>query len=314
MMDLASAATAATLAAAAAAAVAAAAFLYRCWTFERFLQREEQGVKDAAAPSSGGPSLAERLHGLPEPLQRFFKRSISDEECLRCRLWVARGAGSLRFEPSGGWKPLAAATIAAVGPDPAFCYTGTVQLVPGWLLPCRGREALLQGRGAMEWRLWGALPLAASQGGRLDHSALLRWLAEAVCFPPALLPSRHLTWLPAAEGEGGGPARGARAVLRCRGARAVLRCRGVAVQALLTFDEQGRFSQLETEDYWRVLPGSGEVVQAPWRARAVGGHKRFSLPGGGSVEAPTQLEAAWVEPDGSEFVHIQFGIYSLEAE
>jgi len=32
------------------------------------------------------------------------------------------------------------------------------------------------------------------------------------------------------------------------------------------------------------------------------------------VEVPTELEAAWVEPDGSEFVHIRFTVASLEAE
>lgn len=83
----------------------------------------------------------------------------------------------MRFEPGGAWKALRSQIVGAVGPEPAFVYTGTVQLGLGCLLPCRGREALLGGRGAMMWRLWGTVPLASSEGGHLDQSALLRWLA-----------------------------------------------------------------------------------------------------------------------------------------
>lgn len=37
------------------------------------------------------------------------------------------------------------------------------------------------------------------------------------------------------------------------------------------------------------------------------------LAGGGSIEVPTRLRAAWVEPDGSEFEHIQFLVTEVEA-
>lgn len=217
---------------------------------------------------------------------------------------MASGVGGLRFDRGGSWKPLRAQTVAAVGPEPAFCYTGCVQLGLGPLLGCSGREMLLRGRGAMEWRLWGAVPLARSQGAHLDQSALLRWLGEAVCFPPALLLSPLLRWTPAAEGEGGGPDRSARAVLTCR---------GITVTAVFTFDQEGRFLELHSNDCWRVQP-DGSVVQAPWRARAVGGHTTFGLGGGASVECPADVEAAWVEPDGTESAYVRFTVDSLRAE
>lgn len=155
--------------------------------------------------------------------------------------------------------PLASSTLGAVS-TPAFCYIGTLALGLGPLLWCRGREALLRGTGAMEWRLWGALPLASSRGGHLDQSALLRWLAEAVCFPPALLPSRHLAWLP-----GVGDAQ--------RSAVAQLTLGGTTATATFTFDEEGRFVELRSQDYWRVMP-DGTVARAPWVARG-SAHQRF---------------------------------------
>lgn len=172
---------------------------------------------------------------------------------------MARGTGGLRFGPGGEWKQLDSETVGCVG-EPAFCYTGTLQLGLGALLPCRGREALVHGRGAMEWRLWGALPLARQQGGHLDQSALLRYLAEAVCFPPALLPSPHLSWAPAEED----PQHAARAVLTLGGATAA---------ATLRFDGEGRFLELRSDDYWRVMP-DGSTARMPWRATGAD-HQRF---------------------------------------
>ena len=110
------------------------------------------------------------------------------------RMWVARGSGGLRFDGGGGWKDLASTTHGAVG-APTLCYTGSLSLGLGGLLWCRGREALLDGRGAMAWRLWGALTLACHEGGRLDQSALLRWLAGEPNTRAADLsyfPGRHL--------------------------------------------------------------------------------------------------------------------------
>lgn len=150
-------------------------------------------------------------------------------------------------------------TVGAVS-VPAFCYTGTLQLGLGRLLWCRGREALRRGAGAMQWRLWGALPLARSEGGHLDQSALLRWLAEAVCFPPALQPSRHLVWLP----DEADPQRSAVARLTLG---------ATSVTATVSFDGEGRFLELRSDDYWRVTP-DGRVARNPWVARG-GVHRRF---------------------------------------
>lgn len=172
---------------------------------------------------------------------------------------MARGSGVMRFDRGGAWMRLDSATVGAVA-APAFCYTGTLQLGLGRLLWCRGREALRHGAGAMEWRLWGALPLARGEGGHLDQSALLRWLAEAVCFPPALAPSRHLAWLPA----GADPQRSAVARLALG---------GTSVSATLTFDEEGRFLELRSDDYWRVRPDGG-VARSTWVACGAA-HRRF---------------------------------------
>lgn len=106
----------------------------------------------------------------------------------------------------------------------------------------------------------GGVLLARGVGGNVNQSGLLRWIAEAVLFPPALLPSPHLAWQRSEEDPQ-------------RSARAVVRWRGTTTSATLTFDGEGRLLRLRSDDYWRVLPG-GAVEQFPWVATATE-HRRF---------------------------------------
>lgn len=85
-------------------------------------------------------------------------------------------------------------------------------------------------------------------------------VVEAVCYPPALLPSAHLRWLPS-ESD---PEHSAEAVVTCRGSTA---------RATLTFDGEGRFVELLSGDYWRVMPDGG-MARTQWRARG-SRHRRF---------------------------------------
>ncbi len=48
---------------------------------------------------------------------------------------------------------------------------------PGKLLWVRGLEGYDGTKGQMEWRLWGAVPLARQAGPQVDSSALVRYLA-----------------------------------------------------------------------------------------------------------------------------------------
>jgi hypothetical protein len=81
-----------------------------------------------------------------------------------------------------------------------------------------------------------------------------------VCFPPALLPSPHLKWLPSPTDPD-----------RC--ASALLSCAGAVVAATFTFDSLGRVQEVRSNDFYRAMPG-GRVVRTPWLARA-SGYMRF---------------------------------------
>lgn len=227
--------------------------LYR--KFEAFLSECVHAVKAVALQQQDSKiaSFTDRTRNLPAPVKRFFERCLRDKR--QFRLWNARTVGELRFGKHSKWKHLDAATVAAVN-EPAFSYIGTLQMGPGSLLWARGREGYLAGKGDMVWKLWGAMKLTHQSGPHLDQSALVRYLAEAVCFPPALLPSSHLKWLPSPTAPDS-----------C--ACAVINCGGAAAAATFTFDHLGRVRELRSNDFYRAQPG-GRIQRTPWFARTAG--------------------------------------------
>ena len=112
------------------------------------------------------------------------------------RFRVAAGA-----RDDDGWKRVhatlhAAALLPRGAPAPTapgYVWAATISLARG--LSVRGWDAYTRGRGHMLWRLAaGVLPLVSSAAPEVDQSALLRYLADAVYFPSALLPSPLLRW------------------------------------------------------------------------------------------------------------------------
>ena len=143
-----------------------------------------------------------RLDGLPEPAARFLRFALT-HGAPRPRAVRVRQAGAFRFRitpglrSEDGWKPVLATQTLAAGREPGYVWAASIQLAPGlWV---KGWDAYAGGRGHMLWKLGGALPLINAGGGvgggggaqpapEVDQSALLRYLAEAVYAPAALLP------------------------------------------------------------------------------------------------------------------------------
>jgi hypothetical protein len=138
-----------------------------------------------------------RLGGLPEPAARYLRFALT-HGAPRPRAVRVRQAGAFRFRitpglrSEDGWKPVLATQTLAAGREPGYVWAAAIQLAPG--LWARGWDAYAGGRGHMLWKLGGALPLIDSGGlssppaPEVDQSALLRYLAEAVYAPAALLP------------------------------------------------------------------------------------------------------------------------------
>lgn len=155
---------------------------------------------DADAADRASAIDLSRLDGLPEPAARYLRFALPAGG-PRPRAVRVRQAGAFRFRiapglrSEDGWKPVVATQTLAAGREPGYVWAASIQLAPG--LWATGWDAFSGGRGHMLWKLGGAVPLIDSGGGaasggppapEVDQSALLRYLAEAVYAPAALLP------------------------------------------------------------------------------------------------------------------------------
>ena len=129
---------------------------------------------------------------------------------------------------------------------PAFRWDARVRL--GFGLSLGVRDELRDGAGSGELRLFG-WTMAGDAGTREMHSgALHRYLAEAVWYPAALLPSERLSWQPCS-------ANAAIATLRDGGAEVALEFRFTAegdVESIYTPARWGKFGK-----GYRALPWEG---------------------------------------------------------
>jgi hypothetical protein len=184
---------------------------------------------DADAADRASAVDLSRLDGLPEPAARYLRFALGAAAGapggaaalppVRPRAVRVHQTGAFRFRiapglrAEDGWKPVVATQTLAAGREPGYVWAADVQLAPG--LWARGWDAYAGGRGHMLWKLGGALPLINTGGPssppapEVDQSALLRYLADAVYCPAALLPGvGRVRW------EGVDPD-AARAVLPC---------------------------------------------------------------------------------------------------
>ncbi len=79
----------------------------------------------------------------------------------------------------GRWLPFVATEWIDV--DRGFVWSATVGKRP---LRITGRDGYVDGRGAMAWRLWGAVPFLRRRGTDVDRSAEWRFLGEAMVWLP----------------------------------------------------------------------------------------------------------------------------------
>ena len=231
---------------------------------ERATDRLVRDLHAAADTTAGDPIHADELADLPAPVQRYFE-TVLPEDQRPVRTARLEQEGTIQMgEGDDGWKPFAATQHVTVDP-PGFVWDATVEMAP--FVDARVVDAYHDGTGTLRATAFGLPVMSADPGPELDEGELLRYLAEAVWVPTALLPSAGVDWT-AVDGDS------ARATLTDGDVRATLRFRfgedGLvrAVSGRRYREETdheavwaGRFDAYERHD-GRLVPTEGEVA---WR-------------------------------------------------
>ncbi|MEN8179903.1 MAG: DUF6544 family protein [Pseudomonadota bacterium] len=132
------------------------------------------------------------IRDLPAPVKKYFRLVLKDGAPIIHTVSMSQ-TGGFRAKPDiQGWSNLQAQQLFSTRP-PAFVWDASIAIVPG--ITIHVRDSYLNGKGAMRVKLFSLLPLMDVQNKReLNEAALQRYLAEAVWFPTALLPSQGVTW------------------------------------------------------------------------------------------------------------------------
>lgn len=264
-----------------AAAVTAASAL---WVGRHVLRRRIDGQIDELLSSAQawerGPICAEDLADLPEPVRRWLRWCGVVGTAIPATVRL-RQEGELRLG-ADRWCPFTAEQYYSTQP-PGFVWRARVRMAPGVFVV--GTDSYGGGRGALEMRLFGLIPVARDTGPEMDDGDLLRYLNEVMWFPAgALLP--QISW----------------ESIDATSARATMTYGDRTGTARFFFAADGRPTTMVADRYARE---HGAVV--PW-STPLAAYGEF-----GGIRVPTEGEASYTSADG-ESPYIRLKITDLTYE
>ncbi|WP_310394205.1 DUF6544 family protein [Hymenobacter sp.] len=242
----------------------------------RRLRRDVQRLFAAAAGAPVQTYHETQLAGLPAPVQRYFRHVLRDGQPYLRGLRLRHG-GQFKTDLKKDWMAIEGEQYITADP-PGFIWQGTTRQFVA-------RDEFVAGRGRLDVRLLGAVPIAGGTGPAYDQGELLRWLVESTWLPTALLPGHHLAWT----------------AINDHSARLTLTHRGRSVSCLARFNERGEMAECEAP---RQMDAA---TQWPWLARFEQ-YRRWH-----GVLIPTVGEASWVV-NGQRQSYARFVVRELDYE
>jgi hypothetical protein len=215
---------------------------------------------------------AHEIESLPWPVRRYFRAVLKDGQPI---ISVARLTHEGQFNmgvTQAKWTQFTSSQIAIMR-RPGFDWDGRIVIVPG--LNVFAHDAYVAGEGILHVELIGLVTLADIRGTpEAAQGELMRFLAEAVWYPTALLPSQGIRWESIDDGS----------------AKATLTDGATTVSLIFDFNKEGLISGVRANARPRTV--NGELVATPWQGRFWGYETR------GGMHVPLEGEVAWVLPNG----------------
>ena len=154
----------------------------------RLRDRDEVWRAIESCEASGIDRRVADLEGLPAPARRLLERAVPTGS-VPTKPIVLTMEGEIKLNR---WFPFTARQI--LQPTRGFVWNASVGW---WWLRFRGGDAHWKGRGSLDFRLAGFVPLVRASGTEVDRSAAGRLAIEAVVWAPhALLPQAGASWRP----------------------------------------------------------------------------------------------------------------------
>ncbi|MEP6722405.1 MAG: DUF6544 family protein, partial [Variovorax sp.] len=155
-------------------------------------------------------------------------------------------AGTINMSASGAdqWKPFTSWQRAIVH-RPGFLWNGRVVMLPG--LVVQVHDSYLSGLGTLHAAMLGLFTVARVHGGgEIARGELMRYFAEMVWYPTALLPSQGVRW----------------EAVEDRSANATLVDGPITLTLLFRFDDAGLITSVHADARGSVV--GKDMVMLPW--------------------------------------------------
>jgi hypothetical protein len=253
--------------------------------FAMFSQQVEKEVKRLFTNSkdiSEAHYSANQLTDLPEPVQRYFKYSLQDNQNYISYVKL-KHEGTFRQSQGQEWIPIVGQEYFTAE-NPGFVWIGKMKPYP--ILWIDGKDEFIDGKGNFQIKLLSLFTVVDAKGNKSDESELMRWLAETPWFPTSLLPNKYLHW------EG----------VNSSSAKAIIEYENIKASVIFYFNEQGQIVKLNADRYRAT---NNSYSKDKW----IGYYTDYAKVN--DMMIPKEIEAAWNLSSG-EFSYAKFKITDIE--
>ena len=207
---------------------------YGIWSFNTMVRNE---IKSFLPPATSEKMMVTRemVAGLPLAVQKWLEHSnvIGKEFTQTVHL---KQKGEMRTAAGGKWMSFEAEQYFTTQ-KPVFIWFAKVKAAPG--IHLAGRDKYEDGKGNMLIKLLSLFPVADAKGKEIDQGAMVRYLAEIVWFPSAVL-SNYIQW----------------EQVDSTTAKATMTYNGITASAFYKFNENGEVVSIEAKRYYERKDGA----------------------------------------------------------
>lgn len=233
-----------------------------------------QNMENNIDKQVGNTYLENHRSELPVPVQKYFDLVLTQGNQSIMSVDLTHG-GYFKTSEKSKWIKIKGKQFFRTD-QPWFSWTGKTALF-------KAVDCFKDGKGKLTVKLLGLIPIVKEEGKHVDQAELLRWLGESFWFPTNLLPSDKLTWDPIDHSS----------------ARLKYKFEDISVSYLVSFNERGEMTRLETERYRQK-----EEIKL-WVGK-VSDYKIFD-----GFLVPTHIEASWMLEEG-EYQYVDFYVEKIE--
>lgn len=240
----------------------------------RDTHRRIQALEATTSPVKARPQRYDdaELVALPPVVRRYFSKVLNPNQPIVRRLYLEQTGTFNRSTQAEQWEPFTARQRVSTN-RPGFVWDASITLSPG--ITVRVVDAYVAGVGSLQPSVLGLFDLDGSHGTvDMARGELIRFFAEAVWYPTALLPSQGVQWTPVDNTT----------------ARATLTDGPLTVTLTFAFNAQGLVDRISSTERSALV--DGEMVSMPWEVRL----SNYQMHSGMLV--PQEGEVAWISTTG----------------